>query len=66
MVPIAPRFTCAFGGNVRTMSEIVERVGHVMASPAGRAVALGIFAVLAAFLAGYVLLGPLTLHLLPE
>ena len=37
-----------------------------MRSPVGRTVALGLFAVLAAFLAGYVIVGPLALNLLPE
>lgn len=48
------------------MRAIVEHLETVMGSPVGRAVALTVFAVLAAFLAGYVLLGPVALNLLPE
>jgi len=48
------------------MRAIVDHIGTAVGSPAGRAVAFGVFAVLAAFLAGYILLGPLALHLLPE
>lgn len=48
------------------MRAFVEHLGAAMGSPFGRAVAYAVLAVLAAFLAGYVLVGPLTLHLLPE
>jgi hypothetical protein len=48
------------------MRAFVDHLGSAMGSRVGRAVALTMFAILAAFLAGYVLVGPVALNLLPE
>lgn len=50
----------------RHMRAFIDHLGTVMGSPVGRAVMFGVFAVLAAFLAGYILVGPVALNLLPE
>jgi hypothetical protein len=62
--PIATgRFTCGFAGNHSAMKDAIN---HAMQSRAGRATGLILGAVLLAFLAGYVLFGPIALRLLPR
>jgi hypothetical protein len=57
------RFTCAFAGNDSRMR---DAIASAMRSPAARAAALVVAAVLVTFLAGYAVFGPIALRLLPR
>jgi hypothetical protein len=57
------RFTCGFAGNHLAMRDALT---SAMRSRAGRAAAMVVAAVLATFLAGYVLFGPIAMRLMPR